>query len=350
MASLSGLACANDDGDTNASTTNATTEAGSTGLMTTGPGTPGSTTNVETSGMESTGAGTGATAGESTGATSGATTGVGTTGETTGGGVQPALPGTHRFDCLDIVDLGDSNGDGQPDGGAIQALLLQNTWAADIQDFRLNILLSVQSVDAASGMAEMMIASGIGPDADNQCAEPSSVSDMLESGFDAAMAAWQPLQAPGACAEPAAGGPADFGGTYTLALGAQDTIHIYAQEADGTTLNCVPGSGAPNAVPLHAVQATLTMDEAAGIAAGELTGCLLASEAQDLCSCLSDCNGSGHPDCGGCPNGSVPLSALLGGVGSTENCTNLMGDTAYDLRVRFSTQRIAADQPMACEA
>ena len=146
------------------------------------------------------------------------------------------------------------------------------------------------------------------------------------------------------------GDPAGFGGTYTLELGAADTIYVYAQEADGTELNCVPAAGddPPDAVPLHAVQATLTMDADAGIAAGELTGCLLASEAAELCSCLSNCSGSGHPDCGGCPDGSVPLSALLGGVGPTERCTNTMGETAYDLRVRFTTRRIADVQPMEC--
>lgn len=348
MASLSGLGCPSDD-DGTATTT--TTETGETTLVTTGPSTTGPITG-EATGETTTGATTGVTTtgatGETTTGATGATTGATTEVETTGG-VQPVLPGVHRFECLDIVELGDSNGDMQPDGNAIQALLLQNTWASDIQAFRLNILVGVQSVDAAAGAAEMLVGSGIGPSAEDQCLESTSVSSMLEAGFDEAPA-WQPMAAAGACAEPAMGDPAGFGGTYTLALGAADTIYVYAQEADGTVLNCVPAAGddPPDAVPLHAVQATLTMDANAEIAAGELTGCLLASEAEELCSCLSNCSGSGHPDCGGCPDGSVPLSALLGGVGPTESCTNLMGATAYDLRVRFTTRRIADEQPMEC--
>lgn len=349
MASLSGLACGdNEQDETTTTQANTDTEEGTS--TSTGPTTGVPTTGVPTTGVPTTGETTVAT-GETTsttvttGATTSEVTGT-TTGETTGG-VQPVLPGTHRFDCLDIVDLGDSNGDMQPDGNAIQALLLQNTWASDIQAFRLNVMFGVQSIDVGSSMAEMTVASGIGPSVDDLCMEPSTVS-MVTGGFDAAVAAWQPLQAPGACAEPAVGDPAGFGGTYTLAFGAQQAIYVYAQEADGTVLNCVPGGGAPNAVPLHAVQATLTMDADAEVAAGELTGCLLASEAADLCSCLSNCSGSGHPDCGGCPDGSVPLSALLGGVGPTQNCTNLMGDTAYDLRVRFTTQRLPNDEPMVC--
>lgn len=346
MASLSGVACGDDDGGTTAGDTGddtTTTTTTTTSTTTTGPGTTTTAdTTAEDTGVETTGATTDQTSGATTDETTGATNG-----ETTGG-VEPTPPSTHRFGCLDIVDLGDGDGDGMPDGTAIQALLLQNTWAADIQDFRLNIMLSVLSSDAASGMAELRVSSGIGANAEQLCAEASSRSDVLPASFDAAVTAWQPLQAPGACAEPAMGGGAGSGGTYELETGALDTIYIYAQEADGTELNCVPGGGAPSAVPLHAVRAEVTLDAANEIGAGELTGCLLATEAEDLCSCLSDCSGAGHADCGGCPNGSVPLDALLGGVGTTDNCTALMGAPAYDLRVRFSTQRLMIEEPMVC--
>jgi hypothetical protein len=347
MASLSGVACGDDDGGK--ATTTGTTEEGTT--TTTGPGTVGPTTGVETTGETTGVATTGATTtGETTGATTGGATGE--TGETTGettGGVGPALPATHRFDCLDVVDLGDSNGDGQPDGGAIQALLLENTWSSDIDEFRLNVLLTVQSVDAAAGMAEMVIASGIGLSVDDQCRESSTISPTVSASFDPAVAAWQPLAAPGSCAEPAMAGAPGFGGTYTLELGPQDTISIYAQEVDGTALNCVAGDAVPDAVPLHAVRATITMDANEEIGAGELTGCLLVSEAEELCSCLSECNGSGHADCTGCPDGSVPLAALLGGVATTQSCSNLMGEPAFDLRLRFATQRLAIEEPMTCQ-
>jgi hypothetical protein len=35
-------------------------------------------------------------------------------------------------------------------------------------------------------------------------------------------------------------------------------------------------------------------------------------------------------------------------VGPTDHCTDLMGETAYDLTVRFTTRRIAIDEPMLC--
>ena len=268
------------------------------------------------------------------------------TADTTAGGGEVMLPATYRFDCIDVVRMGDGDGDGEPDGEAIQALLLENTWAADIAAFKLNIMLTVRSRDDAAGMAELLIGSGIGPDASDLCTEPTTAGAPRPASFDAAAATWQPSGAEGTCAEAAAGGA--FGGTYTFEVPADDTIYIYAQDTDGTVFNCVPGGGAPNAVPLHAVRSTVTMDESGEVVAGELTGCLLASEAQDLCSCLSNCQGVGHPDCGGCPDGSVPLAALLNGVGPTEGCTNLMGDTAYDMRVRFATQRVGDDVPMTC--
>lgn len=268
------------------------------------------------------------------------------TADTTAGGGGPMLPATYRFDCIDVVEIGDGDGDGQPDGEAIQGLLLENTWAADIAAFKLNIMLTVRTRDDASGTAELLIGSGIGPDAGSLCTEPTTAADPRPASFDAAAAMWQPTDAEGACAEPAAGGA--FGGTYEFEVSATDTIYIYAQDTDGTVFNCVPGGGAPNAVPLHAIRATVTVNEDESIAAGQLSGCLVDAEAQNLCSCLGQCTGSAHADCGGCPDGSVPLAQLLGGVGPTDNCTSLMGETAYDLTVGFTTRRLSVDEPMTC--
>jgi hypothetical protein len=267
------------------------------------------------------------------------------TADTTAGG-GPLLPATYRFDCIDVVQMGDGNGDGEPDGEAIQALLLENTWAADIAAFKLNIMLTVRTRDDASGMAELLIGSGIGPDAGNLCTEPTTAADPRPASFEAGVGTWQPSAAAGTCAEPAAGG--SFGGTYDFEVSADDTIYIYAQDDDGTVFNCVPGGGAPNAVPLHAIRATVTVDENENVAAGQLSGCLVDAEAQNLCSCLGQCAGSPHASCGGCPNGSVPLAQLLGGVGPTNNCTSIMGQTAYDLTVGFTTRRLAVDEPMRC--
>jgi hypothetical protein len=273
-------------------------------------------------------------------------TGVDVTADTTAGG-GTMFPATYRFDCIDIVEIGDGNEDGQPDGESIQGTLLENTWAADIVNFKLNILLTVSARDDMAGTAELLIGSGIGPDAASLCTEPTTASEPQMAGFDAAAAQWQPSSR-GACAEPAAG-TGGFGGTYTFELGAADTVYIYAQDTDGTVFNCVPGDGAPDAVPLHAIQATVTVDENDQVAAGQLSGCLVDAEAQGLCSCLGVCTGSAHADCDGCPDGSVPLAQLLAGVGATDNCTQIMGETAYDLTVGFTTRRLAVAEPMLCE-
>jgi hypothetical protein len=289
-------------------------------------------------------------------ATVGSDTGPGTTTtaettvstvDTTAGGGGATFPATYRFDCIDVVEMGDGNGDMQPDGEAIQAVLLENSWTADIAAFKLNIMLTVRSRDDAAGMAELLIGSGIGADAGSLCTEPTTASEPRPAAFDASVANWQPSSAEGSCAEPAAGGA--FGGTYIFEVPPEETIYIYAQDTDGTVFNCVPDGSAPNAVPLHAIVATVTVDEDENVAAGQLTGCLVDVEAQVLCSCLGQCAGSPHPDCGGCPDGSVPLAQLLGAVGPTDRCTNLMGETAYDLTVGFTTRRLDVDEPMTCE-
>ncbi|MCA9649282.1 MAG: hypothetical protein KC501_05200 [Myxococcales bacterium] len=265
------------------------------------------------------------------------------TGTTEGGG-GPSFPTTYRFDCVDIIDVGDSDGDGVADGNSIQATLLENTWASDIDNFKLNIMLTVRERDDAAGTATIAIGSGIGTGLDDQCVEPSTASMAYQASYDPDAAQWQP--GGDGCAEPAAG--AGFGGTYTFELGASDTIYIYAQDDDGTTFNCVPGGAAPNAVPLHAISATVTVDANDQISAGELSGCLLESEAQGLCSCLGECMGGSNPGCEGCPDGSTPLSTLLGGVMPTDNCTTIMGATAFDLRVGFTTRRLPVDEPAVC--
>ncbi|MCX4242284.1 hypothetical protein [Paraliomyxa miuraensis] len=257
------------------------------------------------------------------------------------------FPVTYRFDCIDVMAMGDSNGDGQADGDAIQATLLENTWTSDIDGHKLNIMLTVASRDDVAGMAELLIGSGIGTSNDDLCAEPTTASDPKPAMFAAGEAQWQVSGASDACAEPAAGG-ATAGGTYTFVLPPSDTIYIYAEDDDGTVFNCVPGGEAPNAVPLHAIEATVTVNESEQISAGVLTGCLVESEAQNLCSCLGQCSGSANPDCGGCPNGSIPLAQLLGGVSPTDRCTGIMGETAFDMTVGFTTRRIGVDDPMVC--
>lgn len=279
------------------------------------------------------------------GATAGTTdTGMVDASADTTAGPMTSFPATYRFDCIEVLEMGDSDDDGVPDGGAFQATALENTWSADIDAFKLNVLLTVRERDDEAGSAVLAIGSGIGTGLDDQCLEPSTASGEQQAVFDAASAQWQPGGE--GCVEPAAGD--GFGGTYTFDLPASDTIYIYAEDDDGTVFNCVPGGAAPNAVPLHAITATVTVDADDRIAAGHLTGCLVDSEAQNLCSCLGSCMGAPNPACGGCPDGSSPLASLLGGVGPTDNCTQIMGETAYDLTVGFTTSLLPVAEPSVC--
>ncbi len=269
--------------------------------------------------------------------------------DTTAGGGAISFPSTYRFDCIDIVEIGDGNGDGQPDGESIQGVFLENTWAADIAAFKLNIMLSVRERDDAGGPAVIVIGSGVGPNAMDLCSEPTTVSGDLQAVYDPAGAVWQPSPSTDACAE-AAADDVQFGGTYSFDLPSDDTVYIYAEDDDGTVFNCVPGGGSPDAVPLHAIRAVVTMNEDETVASGQLTGCLVDSEAQALCSCLGECSGPVNPECAGCPDGSTPLAVLLGKVGPTDACTEIMGETAYDLTVGFTTRLLDVDEPMACGA
>ncbi|MEX1362769.1 MAG: hypothetical protein AB1Z98_06555, partial [Nannocystaceae bacterium] len=277
----------------------------------------------------------------SAGTTDAATTEV--TADTTAG-VDPTFPATYRFDCIDIITVGDGNGDGMPDGEAIQATLLENVWGQDIALFKLNILLTVLERDGAAGTATLSIGSGIGTGTADQCVEPTTASPEQAAGFDPDTAVWQPGGE--GCVEPAADGA--IGATYTFETAPSDTIYIYAQDDDATPFNCVPGGSSPNAVPLHAITSTVTVDANDQVAAGQLTGCLVDAEAQALCSCLGECSGAANPACGGCPDGSTPLATLLGGVGPTDRCTELMGETAYDLTVGFTTTRLPVAEPTTC--
>ncbi|MEM7153308.1 MAG: hypothetical protein AAF799_10735 [Myxococcota bacterium] len=280
-------------------------------------------------------------------ATSAATTEQATTAssadETAGTG-ELMFPATYRFDCMDILAMGDSNGDGLPDAEAIQATLLENTWGSDITNFKLNVLLTVRERDDEAGTATIAIGSGVGTMPNDQCVEGTTASPDYAATFDPDATMWQPSGASDQCVEAGSG---TSGGTYGLELGPDDVVYIYAEDDDGTAFNCVPGGAAPSAVPLHAIRATVTVDEAGQIAGGEMTGCLVESEARNLCSCLGACGGAAHPDCGGCPDGGVPLAELLGSVGPTDDCTERMGETAFDFTAGFTTQ-LLTEVPNSC--
>jgi hypothetical protein len=256
------------------------------------------------------------------------------TGET---GDDEEVPATYRFDCVDIKSLGDA------DETVFQVITLENTWSSDIANFKLNILIDLLSEDPSTGEGTITIRSGVGSGRNNQCSQSQTESAEFPVVYAPGVAEWEPSAATGECAAAASSGGA---GTYTLEMGADDRVFIYAEDDDGTAFNCSVNPANPDAIPISAVAATITMSEDRSKLAGTLTGCMAEADAQSICSCLSFCGDSQHPDCGGCP-GAVPLGTLLGGINPTPNCSNLVGAPAFDIVLEFSARRLNG-VPMTC--
>ncbi len=265
------------------------------------------------------------------------------TGAGSGSGDMVELPATYRFDCIDIQGVGDA------DGTAFQAQVLENTWSADIANFKLNILLEVASRNEAGG-AVLGIRSGVGPEAAGMCTQPDTISDLIDVVFATDDVRWGPADGIGECSVPTTG---TTGNTYTMELGAERVVYIYAEDDDTTTFNCTPDQATPDAVPIRAVQAEVSTNPEETRVWGTLNGCLLESEATQLCSCLGECAGEGPDDlqtegaCAGCPVGGNPLNVLLGGVNPSPNCTDALGEPALDLKIGFAASRLP-DVPTAC--
>jgi hypothetical protein len=254
------------------------------------------------------------------------------------------VPATFRFDCVDIQGVGNA------DGTVIQAQVLENTWSADITNYKLNIMLAVVERDPDAGTASLGIRSGIGPDAGNLCTEPSSESDLIVVDYARDQVLWEPVSTPGECSAMATG---TAGGTYDMALTADVIVYIYAEDDNTVTFNCTPDDS-PDAVPIRAVHAQVSTNAEDTRIAGTLTGCLVATEAMGLCSCLATCNNDGPGDiqtegvCAGCPTGGQPLDVLLGDVGTSQRCTDLVGADAYDLVLGFTATRLP-NVPTTCQ-
>lgn len=262
-------------------------------------------------------------------------------GTSAGGDITPR---TYRFDCIDIQGVGDA------DDTAIQAQILENTWGGDIEAFKLNILLEVAKRDDETGEAQLGIRSGIGAQAAGMCAQSDTISDLIPVSYVQDEVRWGGTSAEGACSEPASG---TNGVTYQMQLPPERVVYIYAQDDDTTAFNCTPDAGTPDAVPIRAVEAEVSTDPAETTVWGTLNGCLLQADAAALCSCLGSCAGEGPDDlqtegiCAGCPVGSNPLEVLLGGVNPSVNCSDVMGEPAFDLAIGFRGSALP-DVPTAC--
>ena len=264
-----------------------------------------------------------------------------TDGETgTTGGTQTGVPATYRFTCIDIQQAG-SAGDGD-----IQTNLLQQQWGSDINNYRLNILVDFLTLDEDAGTGTMQIRSGIGTGNGDQCSEPNSDSSVHAATFSANESKFIENTATDTCAM-AAVGTEPARGSFTLNTQPADVVYIYAEDDSGNAFNCTSDT-TPDSVPIHAIQAQFTLSEDEQVAYGELTGCLVESEAEALCSCLGTCVPPSEPyaQCG-CNPDATPLRELLLGVTSTDNCTTLMGETAFDVKIAFTAERLP-NLPEAC--
>ncbi len=265
------------------------------------------------------------------------------TADTTAGDTETDIPVpiAYRFECIDIQQLGDA------DGTVFQATLLEDTWSSDIDDYKLNIIFEVVSRDAAASSGEVAIRSGIGTGASDMCAEATSMSDVITVDYDPELAIWAPNEGDGTCSA-AAGASDPSSGSYTMTLPPETIVYIYAQDTNGVTFNCTADAALPDAVPVRAVEAQLTTSTDGSSVAGQLTGCLLGTEAEALCSCLGSCNPKTmNEECADCPTGSVPLRSLLQGINPSPRCTDLMGADAFDLTIGFTASALPS-VPTTC--
>lgn len=262
-----------------------------------------------------------------------------TSADSSGGGT--TFPRAYRFECVEIQILGDADGD------ALQAQVLENTWNSDIDNYKLNIVFELVSRDDAAGAGTVGIRSGIGTGAADLCSEATSESEIVDVAYDPDLTTWEPVETDEVCSGMAAPGTAS-GGTYTMTLPEDSVVYIYAQDTDGTTFNCTADTGLPDAVPVRAVEATLTASVDEQSVAGNLLGCLREDEAEALCSCLGMCSPEiMNENCGGCPNGSIPLRDLLGDINPSQRCTDLLGGNAYDIGLGF-TASLLPSVPTTC--
>lgn len=221
-----------------------------------------------------------------------------------GGADTNAFPGTYRFSLIDILRVG-SQEKGQPT--AIQLNILQSQWKVDIDEYKLNILLVVDSVvDAA---ATLWVGSGVGLSASELCLETQASSPTFTAEHQ--------------------------NKSFTFTLPQADRIYIYAQDHDGTTFNCTPDPKAPDAIPLSGVTGTATFGDNPCTLKGTITGCLSVEETKTICTCLAKCSGSQHADCPGCPAGALPLYGLLGGIQPSPECKTATGVDGFVIMVDF---------------
>lgn len=219
--------------------------------------------------------------------------------------VDEAEPIAFLVDSITIEQLGSQDSTG------FIAMLLAAQWDYDISEQNLNIVFVVKSYDDETGDAVLQVGFGIGDDPAALCLDEATLSEDLT------------LVAP----------------DRVLGLGF-DLVSIYSEDEAGVPFNCNPEPSILDAVPLRSVGGDMTVTEDWSAASGLMKGCLSEEEATTLCTCVGPCTGDPHPSCGGCPDGSAPLSEKLGGIVTTPECTEKLGKPAFDLHAGLTAVRI----------
>lgn len=223
-------------------------------------------------------------------------------------------PRAYRFTSLTIVQLGDQKATDTP--APFHLAFLQGQWAEDVKNFRLNILLLVDSLTASE--AKMRVASGVGESNVALCLEGSVTSGIFAAKVD------------------------DL--HLNFGLGVNDRIFIYSADDERRALNCSLDDALPDALPLSAVSGTADFkDDSQVMLSGTISTCLTVEETKAICTVLMPDNRTVNAECLGCPHpASTPLWKALDGVGATKKCKDILGSEGYLIQIAFDATYIGS--------
>jgi hypothetical protein len=224
------------------------------------------------------------------------------------------LPAHYRFKTISIDQLGSEG------VGGFLTLFLQLQWTADIDAYKWNQVFAIAPGEEGTGQVSVQVLSGVGTDDQHLCSLQQAESEEYITTFE------------------------DGGLAFAF-----PRLNIYTEDDEGTAFNCSADPDVGDMIPIQGVSGTLAIAADWESVTGEFTGCLTEAHTLSLCSCIGDCvPGEPHPGCPGCPEGSAPLKESLGNIVTTENCTSLLGEPAFDLHATFMASKLETLTPI-CE-
>lgn len=220
-----------------------------------------------------------------------------------------SLPAQYRFTTITIEQLG-SDG---PTG--FLTLFLQFQWTADIDDYKWNQVFAIAPGEAGTQEVSVQVLSAVGTMDGDLCSLQPAESEKYVTPFGNGCLSYE-----------------------------FPRLNIYTEDNEGTAFNCSTDPDVGDMIPIQGVSGTLSVSPDGESVTGEFIGCLTEAHTLSLCSCIGDCvPGDAHPGCPGCPEGSAPLKESLGNLVTTETCTELLGEPAFDLRAAFVATRLQTE-------